>query len=593
MRISGVLLIWAGKPLFGLHDLAHSIDIHSNGIRLSITDLSPPMTRVLPTVYFYRNKISLYDAQYDEDGNRKPVSDETIDAVIAMLLRFQIFCTDFQVHPDHIQIVATEATRTAINSEHFLKRIKDEAGLEVQLLSKEQEGLVGAWGVASSFQSIRGLVLDLGGGSTQITWMITKDGVMQTSPLSAISFPYGAAALTKKLEDITKGKSKSEAKKSRNEFREEVKTNFQQAYEKLQIPEDMVEDAKSNGGFPLYLTGGGFRGWGYLLLHQQQVKGRGYPISIINGFTAHKNDFQDTEKLKKVAKQAHKIFRVSDRRRAQVPAVAFLINVLAEAIPNGIREAHFCQGGVREGVLFSRMPQEIRAQDPLEVATRSVARPLAPTIAKLLLGSLPSFQKDHHVPKNIDKHIIGAFANMFYFHANMSKEVSSTSALYSTSTGILASTHGVSHTDRALLAIMLEVRYEGELAPRETDYRSSLYRLLTDEEIWWARYIGTLGLILSRAYPAGTIQDGSLGKPQFQLSSRWTDGLGKIGDKTGLLVSFTLAWQHDGMGDPMKIKEEVERHVQELVKVGKKKRAVHGWKIKIAVEVEDSYPSDG
>ena len=66
--------------------------------------------------------------------------------------------------------------------------------------------------------------------------------------------------------------------------------------------------------------------------------------------------------LKQVAKTAHKIFRVSDRRRAQVPAVAFLVSVIADSITDGIREAHFCQGGVREGVLFQELAQEV---DPL------------------------------------------------------------------------------------------------------------------------------------------------------------------------------------------------------------------------------------
>jgi len=51
-----------------------------------------------------------------------------------------------------------------------------------------------------------------------------------------------------------------------------------------------------------------------------------------------KEHFEDTEGLKKIAKDAHKIFRVSDRRRSQVPAVAFLVNVLAEALPHGIKK---------------------------------------------------------------------------------------------------------------------------------------------------------------------------------------------------------------------------------------------------------------
>ncbi|KAG9755858.1 hypothetical protein KCU73_g5204, partial [Aureobasidium melanogenum] len=62
------------------------VDMGSNGIRLSITDQSAPTTRVLPTVYSYRNKISLYEAQYDEDGNKVPISAAVMDDVVSMLL---------------------------------------------------------------------------------------------------------------------------------------------------------------------------------------------------------------------------------------------------------------------------------------------------------------------------------------------------------------------------------------------------------------------------------------------------------------------------------------------------------------------------
>jgi hypothetical protein len=66
----------------------------------------------------------------------------------------------------------------------------------------------------------------------------------------------------------------------------------------------------------------------------------------------------------------------------------------------------------------------------------------------------------------------------------LAKESSSAIALYSTSTGIFASCHGVSHKDRALLALMFEERFEGELPPREANYKASLAALLTDEEVW-------------------------------------------------------------------------------------------------------------
>lgn len=77
--------------------------------------------------------------------------------------------------------MATEATRKAINGEEFRKRVKEETGWEVELLAKEMEGKVGAYGVASSLGSVSGVVMDLGGGSTQITWLETTDGEVRMS----------------------------------------------------------------------------------------------------------------------------------------------------------------------------------------------------------------------------------------------------------------------------------------------------------------------------------------------------------------------------------------------------------------------------
>jgi retrograde regulation protein 2 len=78
------------------------------------------------------------------------------------------------VPEERVQIVATEATRKAINSEDFRAAIKKATGWEVDLLSKEMEGRVGAYSVASSYETVTGLMMDLGGGSTQINWIMRE-----------------------------------------------------------------------------------------------------------------------------------------------------------------------------------------------------------------------------------------------------------------------------------------------------------------------------------------------------------------------------------------------------------------------------------
>ncbi|KAI6708973.1 hypothetical protein PZA11_003141 [Diplocarpon coronariae] len=572
----------------GDKNLRGVVDMGSNGIRFSVSSLAPPTSRILPTLVSYRLDISLYSAQYDDEtGERIPIPDDIINLIIAALMRFRVICRDLKVPEKHIRIVATEATRTAVNSVEYRKAIKEATGLEVEMLGKEEEGYVGALGVASGFSTVSGIVMDLGGGSTQITWMRSTDGKVQVSPKGSISFPYGAAALTKKLEDLRKGKSDEDGDAAVSRLREEMEENFRRAYDELEIPDDMVAKAKTQGGFPLYLSGGGFRGWGYLLLYMGQIHGRHYPISIINGYRASKEKFQDVERLKKVAREAKKIFRVSDRRRAQVPAVAFLVNVLTEALPYGIKEAHFCQGGVREGVLFRELPQDVRDEDPLEVATQNYGRKSAGALSSLLLNSIPTTSKKdggRAFPESISKHVIHAFANVLYVHAHMSKEIASTAALYCTSSGFMASAHGVSHSDRALLGLMLEERYEGELPPREADFKLSLQSILTPEEIWWTRYLGAVGLLISKIYPAGNFDED---EPRIKISSEWASGFGKNDDKEGLRLTLYIKKIKN---DPMMLKEALNDHVGNIHKVGKHKNWIggaNGWGMSINIKIEE------
>lgn len=148
------------------HSLTLCTYLCSNGIRFSITNLDSSTARCLPTIYTDREGISLYDAQYSRGGSKGPIPPEVIDDVVRSLLKFKTVCADFAVPETNIRILATEATRNAVNSEDFRRQIKDATGWEVDMLPKEAEGKIGAMGVASSFSEVEGLVMDLGGEFT-------------------------------------------------------------------------------------------------------------------------------------------------------------------------------------------------------------------------------------------------------------------------------------------------------------------------------------------------------------------------------------------------------------------------------------------
>ncbi|RDW93746.1 retrograde regulation protein 2 [Aspergillus mulundensis] len=556
------------------------VDMGSNGIRFSITDTSPPTARIMPTVYQDRAGISLYDAQFSKSSGserkeRRAIPPDTVEHVVDRLVRFQGVCEDFQVPSGNIYVLATEATRTAPNSEDFKARIKERTGWEVRMLSKEDEGRIGALGIASSSRAVAGLAMDLGGGSTQITWVVARDGVVRTCPKGSFSFPYGAAALMGRLEE-----AKRVGKDAERELREEMKTNFQRAYEELEVPEDLMDNSKREGRFDLYLCGGGFRGWGYVLMKQAEVSP--YPIPIINGFRAKREDFHDTAGVLREVSGSDNIFGVSKRRASQIPAVAMLIDVLMDALP-AITHIQFCQGGVREGFLFDKLPQEVRSQDPLLAATLQYAPPSPDAINELLLSALPEHAspiESSRIPPTLSAHFIAALANVLYAHSRVPRESRTAAASHSTTTGLLASTDSISHAERAMMALILVERWAGDLAPTEEAYQRNLMLCVSPQEAWWCQYLGRVAALIGDVYPAGRVSGTHW---RIQLCTEWDQVIKKKGPRD--LLRLKLQWNIETAATSGVTEHWLRDRAEKIEAAGKKKSWIREYGVRLGVVV--------
>ncbi|KAL8907051.1 MAG: hypothetical protein Q9207_001663 [Kuettlingeria erythrocarpa] len=537
------------------------VDMGSNGIRFSITDLSPSSARIMPTIFQDRCGISLYDAQY-ESGKKRAIPQTVINDVVATLLQFKRTCEDFNVPSDRVRVVATEATRNALNSEDLRQQIEQATNWGVEMLAKEDEGRIGAMGVASSFGSIRGLVMDLGGGSIQMTWMVSEHGHVKMSPKGAVSFPYGAAALMMRLGEV--------GIEGQSSLCEEMSANFETALDDLDIPETLLKDAETEGGLTLYLSGGGFRGWGYILMSLHSISP--YPIPIINGFRVPKSSFLPN--LDEYFSDSESTFRISARRASQVPAITFLIKALTQSIPS-ISFIHFAQGGIREGLLLSSLPAAIQSQPPLVAATQSYAPPSTPVLFEFLQDSMPrprnpATQTDP--PSIMTSHtFLLSTIHLLYAHASFPKDIRAAAALRSTTTGLLGSAHGLSHIDRALLALVLCERWGGDLSPTDEQYLSKLQELAGPRASWWAKYVGRSSGGIGDLFPAGVVRDGD--EKLIHVEAGWTEQGS---------VSLQIKVAIEGLGIAI---EDWRRGME---KVGKKKNWIggrEGWGVKVqAVE---------
>lgn len=328
---------------------------HSNGIRFSISDLSPPRSRLLPCIYKERAGISLYDALHSDKPGSKPLyfSAINIALVSSKLAHFATLCRQFNVPSHQIQVFATEAMRTALNREDMLSAIKTKSGLTVDILAPKAESLFGSLGARSGFDSVQGLFMDLGGGSVQMTWLDSKTpGYEVLAAQAAKSMPFGAARLSEALQG-------QDADDTIRTLKVAMKTTFQGMCD--QFP--LLKEKLDGDGVRIYFCGGGFRGYGSMLMHTHDVSP--YPIPAIGGFLADGKHFKDWKQMLKENGKDGKVFGMSQRRRDQFPAIATVVEALVDAVEN-IKDVTFCSGGNREGVLYMKLSEEERASNPLD-----------------------------------------------------------------------------------------------------------------------------------------------------------------------------------------------------------------------------------
>jgi exopolyphosphatase/guanosine-5'-triphosphate,3'-diphosphate pyrophosphatase len=111
-----------------------------------------------------------------------------------------------------VRCVATEACRRAANCRDFLARVRDEIGLDLEIISTAEEARLVVAGCAPLLypRTPYAIVFDIGGGSTEIVWLRhdTADGrngaarEAQTEILGSISLPFGVVTFTERFGGI-------------------------------------------------------------------------------------------------------------------------------------------------------------------------------------------------------------------------------------------------------------------------------------------------------------------------------------------------------------------------------------------------------
>src|SRR4051794_469626 len=122
----------------------------------------------------------------------KQLAPDAIERGVATLDRFRRIADSAGAS---VRAVATSAVREAENRDDFLRRARDEAGVEVEVISGVEEARLIHLGVLQAlpvFDS-RLLLCDIGGGSTEL--LVGERG----ETLAAVSLKLGAGRLTNRV----------------------------------------------------------------------------------------------------------------------------------------------------------------------------------------------------------------------------------------------------------------------------------------------------------------------------------------------------------------------------------------------------------
>lgn len=304
------------------------VDIGSNSVRLVVYD-GPARA---PFLLFNEKVTAGLGAALSTTGR---IDDASMQRGIDALVRFSGLMRAMDVRD--MRCIATAAVREADNGGDFVTRARDEAGMEIRILTGEEEGRASGMGVIGAIPGADGIVADLGGGSLELA-RVRKGAVEKV-----LSLPLGVLRLPALRDSGKSALAKYVAKAL-------LKAGWQ----------DMGR------GLPLYMVGGSWRALAHL-----DMRLSNFPLPVIHHY---RMEAARAAYLVRVTAQMgkarlRKIKAISSTRAASLGHASALLAVLVREMGSSdlIVSAH----GLREGLMYAGLSPDEQALDPLLVAAQA------------------------------------------------------------------------------------------------------------------------------------------------------------------------------------------------------------------------------
>lgn len=415
------------------------IDIGSNSVRMVVFDGA-----ARSPAYFFNEKILCgLGRGLAETGKLSP---EGRVRALAALRRFAILSQEMGL--TGLSTVATAAMREAEDGEEFRAEVEAATGLTVDLISGEEEARLSAQGVLLGWPGARGLVCDIGGASMELAEVgDNRVGRRVTSPLGPFRLsqvPGGQKGLIKHISDILNG-----------------------------LRDQVGGDHKA-----LYLVGGSWRA-----LARLDMERRGYPLTVLHEYEMTPKSIRKTmdwiqgQDLKKLRDRTG----LSPERIQLVPLASVILRQILHIFRP--RNIYISSYGIREGILFERMTEDLRQSDPLIEACRylEAANARLPGFGKRLFHFLMPLYRNA-TPERL--RLIKAACLLHDVNWRAHPDYRSESCF---DTATRANLGGLDHKGRVYLGLALMNRYKTAGADNRL---TPLLKLLSEDEILHAIMLG-------------------------------------------------------------------------------------------------------
>jgi exopolyphosphatase/guanosine-5'-triphosphate,3'-diphosphate pyrophosphatase len=189
-----------GRPGRGPGAPTHfaALDLGTNNCRLLI---AAPTARGFRVIDAYSRIVRLGEG-LSQSGR---LSDAAMERALAAL---RICADKVRRHePVRLRAIATQACRSAENGLEFLARVEARTGIALDIISPREEARLSVAGCSNLIdpEADAALVLDVGGGSTELAWVDLREwrGGRGVPPIAAwLSIPIGVVTLAERFPEV-------------------------------------------------------------------------------------------------------------------------------------------------------------------------------------------------------------------------------------------------------------------------------------------------------------------------------------------------------------------------------------------------------